>query len=285
MSSTIVQDLLDKKGIAYKVSGKDFLISCLNPEHEDNNPSCRVDRVLGIFHCLSCGYRGNLFKHFGILTSHNSIRIQKLRNKLKELDTDFNGVTFPYNTIPFTKKYREISSKTLKEFEAFYTVEKQEFNDRIFFPIKDLRNKNIAYIGRHLLSNVSPKYYIYPSGASLPIYPEKLKTLSKSLILVEGIFDMLRLYDNGLTNVACTFGTSTLFKNTAEKLLPFKSQGVTNIYIMFDGDDPGIKAAEQLKPLIEEAEYTCEIIYLEKDKDPGDLTIEEIEQVKNWIYK
>ena len=56
------------------------------------------------------------------------------------------------------------------------------------------------------------------------------------------------------------FGTNTLQNNTKQKLLPFKAQGVTHVYLMFDGDEAGQKAARSLKPLIEECEFIVEII-------------------------
>lgn len=281
--TNVVYDLLIKKGIPFKASGKDFLISCLNPEHDDNNPSCRVDKTTGIFHCFSCGFRGNLFKHFGIITSSNSIRIQKLKEKLKDLNINFNGVDFPYNQIPYNKKFRGISVKTLKEFGAFYTTEKEELNDRIFFPITDIRGKISAFIGRHTMSMGNPRYLVYPTHSKLPVFPEVLKEPNKSLVLVEGLFDFLNLYDNGLTNVACTFGTSTLFKDTALKMLPFKTQGITHVFIMYDGDTAGQEATQKLKPLLEEAEFIVDTIQLEEDRDPGDLSTEEIQSIKEWI--
>ena len=45
---------LEEKGIDYTLSGKDAVIQCLNPEHDDNNPSMRVDKLTGMFHCFSC---------------------------------------------------------------------------------------------------------------------------------------------------------------------------------------------------------------------------------------
>ena len=42
-----VEDLLLSKDIQYIPKGKDFVIRCLNPEHEDRNPSMRIDHVTG----------------------------------------------------------------------------------------------------------------------------------------------------------------------------------------------------------------------------------------------
>ena len=61
----IAIDLLSEKGIKFSVKGQDAIIACLNPEHDDNNPSLRVDRVTGIMHCFSCGFKVYLFTYFG----------------------------------------------------------------------------------------------------------------------------------------------------------------------------------------------------------------------------
>lgn len=280
-----VLDLLKKQDLYYQASGKDYLIRCLNPDHDDRNPSCRVDKVTGITHCFSCGFKANIFKHFGILTNHTSIKIAKLKDKLKSINTDLNGVTFPDEKMPLTKSFRGISLQTLKEFEAFYVNNTGELTDRIWFPIKDLRNRPIVFVGRHMMSDGNPRYLNYPQGVQMPIYPEVFKTKHTSAVLVEGIFDMLNLYDKGLTNVCCTFGTSTLFKDTELKLLGLKTQGITKIYLMYDGDKPGQDAMLKLEPFLQECGYLTEKIVLEEDMDPGELNQEYVDSIKEYIIE
>ena len=60
-----VEELLQRRDIYYIPKGGDFLVSCLNPEHADRNPSMRIDQLTGIFGCFSCNHKGNLFAHFG----------------------------------------------------------------------------------------------------------------------------------------------------------------------------------------------------------------------------
>ena len=43
-----VEELLQEKNLNFKVSGRDLLVKCLNPEHEDSNPSMRIDNITGI---------------------------------------------------------------------------------------------------------------------------------------------------------------------------------------------------------------------------------------------
>ena len=75
-----VEELLEQQKIPYKVSPKDFVVRCLNPEHDDHNPSMRIDRVTGIYNCFSCGYKGNLFMSifFRIKKNINLNKITKL---------------------------------------------------------------------------------------------------------------------------------------------------------------------------------------------------------------
>lgn len=282
-----VAELLTQKGIPYKFGGNDLLIKCLNPEHEDSDPSMRIDKISGIFHCFSCGFKGNIFKYFGILTNQSFLKVLKLKEKLQAVKIDREGLSIPPIAIPYTKSFRGISKQTLDRFEAFYipgeSKEMKGFEDRIIFPIRDITNKIRVFLGRHTLSDASPRYLIYPAHSSTPLSPIRVPKGMNSIVLVEGIFDMLNCQDKGLYNTVCTFGTNTLQKDTKEKLLPFKTQGITKIYLMFDGDEAGKKAMKILEPLLLEQGFEVECIYLEEGQDPGELSQEYIDSIKEYI--
>jgi len=67
--------------------------------------------------------------------------------------------------------------------------------------------------------------------------------------------------------------------------LPFRAQGVTHIYILFDGDDAGAKAAKELKPLLEQEEFIVEIIKLPDGVDPGELDKLDIDSIREYVTK
>jgi DNA primase len=278
-----VLDLLNTKNLAFTVSGRDYLIKCLNPEHDDSSPSFRIDKVTGVAHCFSCGFKTNIFKHFGILTNHTSIKVAKLKQKLAQVKVAFDGLELPDGATVYSKMYRGISVNTLKHFGAFTTYQEEKLIDRIVFPIRDIRDKISVFVGRHMLSNGNPRYVNYPVNTEMPLYPVKYKGTFKSAVLVEGLFDMLNLYDRGLTNVTCCFGTNTLQKDTSLKLLPLKTQGITHIYLLFDGDKAGNDAADKLKPMIEELDFIVEIIRLPDDMDPGDMDDEYVNSIKEYV--
>jgi DNA primase len=280
-----VLELIQKNNLGYTVSGRDYLIGCLNPEHPDSNPSFRVDRVSGVAHCFACGFKTNLFKYYGVFTNPVPLKIAALKEKLAQLKTFGQELELPPGYTPWTKTFRGISPATLKHFGAFYTNKEEKLVDRIIFPISDITNKTQVFVGRHTLSNGNPRYLNYPSGVKIPLFPAHLPQGHKSVVLVEGLFDMLNLYDNGCENVVCCFGTNTLQNDTKQKLLPFRAQGITHVYILFDGDEAGRKAARLLKPLIEDEGFVVEVVDLPDDVDPGELDSEDIRGITEYTTK
>ena len=280
-----VLELIQKNDLKFSVSGRDYLIKCLNPEHSDSNPSFRVDKVTGVAHCFACGFKTNLFKYYGVFTNPVPIKILALKEKLEVLKKCGQELEVPQGYTPWTKQFRGISPATLKHFGAFYTNQVEKLQDRIIFPISDITGKTQVFVGRHTMSNGNPRYLNYPSGVKIPVYPAHLPSGYSSMVIVEGLFDMLNLYDNGCENVVCAFGTNTLQNDTKQKLLPFRAQGITHIYLLFDGDDAGRKAATLYKPLLEEEGFIVEIVALPDGTDPGDLDAENVRSIAEYVNK
>lgn len=277
-----VYDLLTKQGLQPQVSGRDYVVRCLNSEHKDTNPSMRIDKISGAFHCFACHFKGNIFKHFGVLTNTTPAKIARLKEKLQKLRTK-QDLELPDGAVPYTRSFRGVSAQTLKHFGAFYTLKEEKLVDRICFPIRDITNRTVVFVARHTMSNGNPRYVNYPSGVSMPLYPAAAPTGYKSIVLVEGLFDFLNLYDKGLYNAVCCFGTNTVQNNLQEKLLPFRAQGITKVYVMFDGDEAGRKAAKELVPVLEQNGFAAETINLPDDKDPGELDQVEVTSIKEYI--
>jgi DNA primase len=280
-----VLELIQKNNLAFSVSGRDYLIKCLNPDHQDSNPSFRVDKVTGVAHCFACGFKTNLFKYYGVFTNLVPMKIMALKEKLSALKKFGQELELPQGYTPWTKQFRGVSPATLKHFGAFYTNQVEKLQDRIIFPIKDITNKTQVFVGRHTMSNGNPRYINYPQGVKIPLYPAHLPSGYSSMVIVEGLFDMLNLYDNGCENVVCAFGTNTLQNDIKSKLLPFRAQGITHIYVLFDGDDAGRSAAKTLKPVLEAEGFITEIVELPDGTDPGDLDAENVRSIAEYVNK
>lgn len=280
-----VLELIQKNSLQFTVSGRDYLIKCLNPDHNDSNPSFRVDKVTGVAHCFACGFKTNLFKYYGVFTNLVPMKIMALKEKLDALKKFGQELELPQGYTPWTKQFRGVSPATLKHFGAFYTNAVEKLQDRIIFPIKDITQKTVVYVGRHTMSAGNPRYINYPQGVKIPLFPAHLPSGYSSMVIVEGMFDMLNLYDNGCENVVCAFGTKTLQNDTKQKLLPFRAQGITHIYLLFDGDDAGKSAARDLKPLLEAEGFIIEIVELPDGTDPGDLDAENVRSIAEYVNK
>ena len=275
-----VDELLQEKRIDYKVSGRDYVVKCLSPDHEDTNPSMRIDNITGIFNCFSCGFKGNLFTHFGAAANFLEIKRQKLKTSIEEKRSASVGFEFPKGFLPYKGNWRGIQPETYKHFDAFMHHDSQ-FNGRIVFPIRDITGKVVAFNGRHMTMTEIPKYLIYPPQAKLPLYPSNAKPIKGKVILVEGIFDMINLWDKGLKNVICCFGTKNI---DTEKLSILKMQNIAGVDIMFDGDNAGQEAAEDLKIMAEKVGLIPRNINLGQNIDPGGLAQAKVSSLRDRLY-
>lgn len=272
-----VEELLNKRDISYIPKGSDFLVRCLNEGHEDRNPSMRIDQVTGIYNCWSCSFSGNIFSLFDEAPDWLEMKRQALKKKIVEKRFEDLGVDLPTDLVPYEGRWRDISPETYKKFEAFEHHDTY-FIGRINFPIRDISGKVVAIIGRHTSGGV-PKYQIYPKMAKMPLYP-RAEPIQGRVILVEGIFDMLNLYEKGLTNAVCCFGTKLVNEN---KLNILKMQGVSGIDIMMDADEAGKASAERLQDLCEKCEIQSRVVNLRRS-DPGDLSAKQVLRLKDKLY-
>lgn len=274
----LVEELLQSQDVEFRPSGKDYLIRCLNPEHEDRNPSLRVDKTTGIMNCLSCGFSGNLFYHFGEKPNWLQMRRQKLKDLISDKLTETSGYSIPHNAVPFEQEWRGISAGTFRKFEAFQHSN-SEYIGRVVFPIRSITGNIVAFCGRHQ-GQADPKYLFHPEGVKLPLFPI-VKPIQGRVILVEGIFDMLNLHDKGLTNAVCCFGVN---KVTQERVNILKIQGVVGVDLLFDADDAGKLGAEKTKKLLEDNDIAANVKTLAAAKDPGELTASQVIKLKETLY-
>ena len=240
----------------------------------------RIDNITGVFNCFSCGFRGNVFKHFGAAANYLEIKRQKLKESIDEKRSASIGFEFPKGFVPYIGNWRGIQPETYKHFDAFMHHETQ-FNGRLVFPVRDITGKVVAFNGRHMTMTEIPKYLIYPPQAKLPLYPSAVKTIKGRVILVEGIFDMINLFDKGLPNAVCCFGTKNIDE---DKLSILKMQNIEGVDIVFDGDPAGQDAAENIKILADKVGLVSRNVNLGANIDPGGLGQTQVQNLRQRLY-
>ncbi len=148
------------------------------------------------------------------------------------------------------------------------------FKHRIIFPLIDHRGNIVGFSGRVLeASQVQSKYIntkdtlVYHKRDSvfgLNIAKDSIKKENQA-ILVEGEFDVISCFQEGITNVIAVKGTA-LTENHV-KLLSRFTQKIT---MCFDDDSAGQEAMKKSLPLLEKQGLTTTVIMIPNGKDPDE---------------
>ncbi len=148
---------------------------------------------------------------------------------------------------------------------------KDKFWNRAMFPIMDVNSKVIAFGGR-VMGDGEPKYLNSPEtmifDKSRTVYGLYIarKTRQRALILCEGYMDVIALHQAGFDNAVASLGTS-LTSGHAALLKRYTNE----VYICYDSDGAGVKAALRAIPILREAGLTCKVINMKPYKDPDEF--------------
>ena len=161
------------------------------------------------------------------------------------------------------------------------------FRNRITFPITSDKGEIIAYSARIFHNEDASKYInskesiIFKKGSIFYNYDkcrlEALKT--KSVIIVEGQMDAIRVYSSGIKNVIATMGTAL----TSEHIKLLKRLN-SKVILMMDNDDAGEKSTlSNGEALIKEG-IEVSVVRLSGEKDPDSYIIKNgVESFTNLI--
>jgi DNA primase len=146
-----------------------------------------------------------------------------------------------------------------------------KFWNRAMFPIMDMNGRVIAFGGR-VMGDGEPKYLNSPetmifdkSRNLFGLYLAK-KTHREQLILCEGYMDVIALHQAGFDNACASLGTA-LTSGHANLLKRYGKE----IYLSYDSDGAGVKAALRAIPILKEVGLTCKVINMRPYKDPDEF--------------
>jgi DNA primase len=149
---------------------------------------------------------------------------------------------------------------------------RDRFAGRVIFPFHNLAGRVIAFGGRVLKTD--PKVAKYLNSPESEIY-HKSKVLygiyhAKNAIsrtdkcyLVEGYTDVLSMHQSGIENVVASSGTSL----TTDQIKLIK-RFTSNITIIYDGDQAGIKASIRGIDMVLEEGINVKVVPLPEGEDP-----------------
>ncbi len=146
-----------------------------------------------------------------------------------------------------------------------------KFWNRVMFPIMDTNNRVIGFGGR-VMGDAKPKYLNSPEtmifDKSRNLYGlHRARTSRKPYFLIcEGYMDVISMHQAGFTNAVATLGTAL----TAGHASLIKRY-VNEVYLTYDSDEAGTKAALRAVPILKEAGISAKVIRMEPYKDPDEF--------------
>lgn len=141
------------------------------------------------------------------------------------------------------------------------------------FPIKDIRDKVIAFGGR-VLDDSKPKYInspeniVYSKGRHLFGLNLVKKNSPKKIIIVEGYMDAISLYQRGIQNAVASLGTA--LTEAQGRLLRRSSE---QVIIGYDADGAGQAATMRGLEILNNLGCDMRILQIEGAKDPDEFVI------------
>lgn len=146
-----------------------------------------------------------------------------------------------------------------------------KFWNRAMFPIMNVHNKVIGFGGR-VMGEGEPKYLNSPEtpifDKSRNLYGLHLARMTKRpyLLLCEGYMDVIALHQAGFDNAVASLGTS-LTQGHAALLKRYTEE----VYLTYDSDKAGVKAALRAVPILKEAGIGTKIVNMQPYKDPDEF--------------
>jgi DNA primase len=149
---------------------------------------------------------------------------------------------------------------------------RDRFAGRVMFPIHNVAGRVIAFGGRIMTNDKntakylnSPESDIYHKSKVLYGIFQAKRDIAKydKCYLVEGYTDVLSFHQSGIENVVASSGTSL----TVEQIRLIR-RFTSNITIVYDGDDAGIKASLRGIDMVLEEGINVKVLPLPRGEDP-----------------
>lgn len=146
-----------------------------------------------------------------------------------------------------------------------------KFWNRVMFPIMDVNSRVIGFGGR-VMGDAKPKYLnsqetrVFDKSRNLYGLNFARVSRRKNMIICEGYMDVIALHQAGFTQAVASLGTA--FTSGHASLI---KRYVEEVFLTYDSDEAGVKAALRAIPVLKEAGLSARVINMEPYKDPDEF--------------
>jgi len=133
----------------------------------------------------------------------------------------------------------------LEELGIYRKSGHEHFNGSLVIPVFNLAGEVVEMYGRKITPNLraGTPDHLYLPGEHRGVWNEEALIASKDIILCEALIDALTFWCAGYRNVTASYGVNGF---TADHRAAFEKHGTKRVYIAYDHDEAGNKAAAKL---------------------------------------
>ncbi len=195
---------------------------------------------------------------------------------------------YPYLLKKGVRKQILIKSGFVSSKSTNYDDVYDKFRGRLMFPIFDVVGRVCGFGGRALAKGQIPKYLNSPENSiynkSKLLYglshSKKYIKEEKKVLLVEGYFDVILPYQEGIKFVVASSGTA-LTSEQAKLIKRFTD----NVVTCFDSDNAGFEATVRSYTILRDFDLNIKTVSVMKGKDPADFVREDKDGFLNVVTR
>lgn len=148
----------------------------------------------------------------------------------------------------------------------------EHFNGSLVIPVFNLAGEVVEMYGRKIVPNLragTPDHTYLP-GPHRGVWNEEALQASKEIILCEALIDALTFWVAGYRQVTASYGVNGF---TDDHRAAFERHGTERVYIAYDRDEAGDKAADKLAAELMERGVECFRIQFPKGMDANEYAL------------
>jgi DNA primase len=290
-----LESVLRHYRVELRPSGKDQYRGWCPIHHGDGRDAFHVNLARDVFHCFSCDAGGTVLDFVAamegcslfeaarriqeITRSPSSSDLSRSPSNRKELVTKRRRVSpalnFTLTGIDYSHSYladRGIANETASKFGVGFYSGPGLMHGRLVIPIHNADGELIAYCGRSV-DQTPPRYRLPPAFAKSEVLFNMHRAaagMEKSVVVVEGFFDCMKVHQAGVRSVVGLMG-SVLHEPQRQALLARFRQ----VTLLMDGDPAGRKASSAIAPTLR-PHCSVRVILLPDGVQPDQLAEKDI---------
>jgi DNA primase catalytic core len=148
----------------------------------------------------------------------------------------------------------------------------EHFNGSVVIPVLNSSGEVVEMYGRKITPNLreGTPDHLYLPGAHRGVWNEEALAASKEIVLCESLIDALSFWCAGIRNVTASYGVNGF---TADHRAAFEKHGTERVYIAYDRDEAGEKAAAALAQELMSMGIECFRVQFPKGMDANEYSL------------